>query len=257
MKLGIMQPYFLPYIGYFQLLRAVDQFVIYDNIQFTKKGWIRHNKILVGGKETKFSIPIKSGSDYLHIVERQLADNFDKESKKILRRIEASYKKAPYYKDVMPLVVRCFQYTSNNLFDFIYQSLQALKERLGLETELIVSSAVDIDHRLKSQDKVLALSKKLGADLYVNPIGGVDLYSPAAFHQEGIELRFLRPKWIEYRQFDHEFVPYLSIVDIMMFNPMEKIHEFLCQYELIQDPCSGDIDKLPGKTSLKEENEIV
>ncbi len=98
MKVAIMQPYFLPYIGYFQLINAVDKFVIYDNIEFTKKGWINRNRILVNGKDEFISLPITKASDFLHANQRYLASNFENEKNKILRKIKESYRKAPYFK---------------------------------------------------------------------------------------------------------------------------------------------------------------
>jgi hypothetical protein len=233
MKLAIMQPYFLPYIGYFQLMNAVDKFVIYDNIEFTKKGWINRNRILVNGKDSYITIPLKKDSDYLNVAQRELAGNFVDESKKIIRQIVASYRKAPYYKEVMPLVEECFQRGSGNLFDFIHTSLTLLMQFLQIDTDMIISSSIDIDHTLKSQDKVLAICKNLNADIYINAIGGQDLYIEEAFRNKGIELRFIKTKPIEYRQFNNEFVPYLSIIDVMMFNSVDEIKLMIDKYKLV------------------------
>ena len=230
MKTAVMQPYFMPYIGYFQLINAVDMFVVYDNIQFTKKGWFHRNRILVNGKDKMFRVPLKKESDYLYVAQRELADSFDNESKKIIRKIKAAYQKAPYYKEVMPLVEACFQRGSGNLFDFIHTSLKLLTQFLQIDTKIIISSGIDIDHTLKSQDKVLAICKKLNADIYINATGGQDLYVAEAFRNEGIELRFIKTKPVEYKQFDNEFVPWLSIIDVMMFNSKKRIKEYLHDY---------------------------
>ena len=146
MKLAVMQPYFLPYIGYFQLINSVDTFVVYDNIKFTKKGWMHRNRILVEGKDKLFTVPVRSDSDHLDVVQRALADSFSEESKKIIRRIRASYSKAPFYEEVIPLIKECFQHRKGNLFDFIYASLTLLVEFLEIDTEIIISSSVSIDH---------------------------------------------------------------------------------------------------------------
>jgi len=230
MKIAIMQPYFFPYIGYFQMINAVYVFVVYDNIQFTKKGWFHRNRILVNGRDKMFSVPLKKDSDYLYVAQRELADSFDNESKKIIRKIKAAYLKAPYYKEVMPLIEECFQRGSGNLFDFIHTSLKLLTQFLQIDTKIIISSAIDIDHTLKSQDKVLAICKNLNADIYINAIGGQNLYLPEVFRNKGIELCFLKTKPIEYKQFDNDFVPWLSIIDVMMFNSKERITEYLHDY---------------------------
>ena len=233
MKLAIMQPYFMPYIGYFQLINAVDVFVVYDNIKFIKKGWFHRNRILVNGRDKMFSVPIKKDSDYLYVVQRELADSFDNEKKKIIRQIKAAYQKAPYYKEVLPVVEECFQYGSGNLFDFIYSSLKLMTQSLRIDTKIIISSAIDINHSQKSQDKVLAICKNINADIYLNAIGGQALYAAEGFRNEGIELRFIETKPIEYKQFDDEFVPWLSIIDVMMFNSKEQINKMLKDYEVI------------------------
>ena len=232
MKLAIMQPYFMPYIGYFQLINAVDVFVVYDNIQFTKKGWLHRNRVLVNGKKNMFSVPLKKDSDYLDVVQRALADSFENGSKKIIRKIKASYQKAPYYKEVMPLVEKCFQRGSGNLFDFIHTSLKLLTQFLQIDKKIIISSSIDIDHTLTSQDKVLAICKKLNANIYINAIGGQNLYVAEAFRNMGIELHFIKTKPIEYKQFDNEFVPWLSIIDVMMFNSKKEIRKMLGLYYL-------------------------
>lgn len=233
MKLAIMQPYFLPYIGYFQLINAVDVFVVYDNIQFTKKGWFHRNRILVNGTDKMFSVPLKKDSDYLDVAQRELADSFVSESNKIIRKIQASYQKAPYYKEVMPLIEECFQLGSGNLFDFIHTSLKLLTRFFQIDTDMIISSAIDIDHTLKSQDKVIAICKNLNADIYINAIGGQNLYVPEVFRNERIELRFIKTKFVEYKQFDNEFVPWLSIIDVLMFNSMEDVKKNIKEYELV------------------------
>jgi len=233
MKVAIMQPYFMPYIGYFQLLNAVDVFVAYDNIQFTKKGWFHRNRILVNGEDKMFSVPLKKDSDYLNVSQRELAHNFDSESKKLNRKLKASYQKAPYYREVMPLVEECFQRGTGNLFDFIYTSLKLLTQVLQIDTKIIISSSIDIDHTLKSQDKVLAICKNLNADIYINAIGGRDLYAADVFRDEGIKLRFIKTKHLEYKQFDNEFVPWLSIIDVMMFNSKERIKDYLQYCSLV------------------------
>ncbi len=231
MKLGIMQPYFLPYIGYFQLLNAVDQYVIYDNIQYTKKGWINRNRILQNGKDTLFTIPVEKDSDYLNIKDRFVSNSFDK--KKLLNQIREAYRKAPCYESVMPLIENIVNYEDNNLFAYIYYSIKEICKQLDIETQIIVSSTIDIDHSLKGQDKVIAFCKHLGATDYFNAIGGMELYSISDFAKENINLHFLSTNPIEYKQYKNEFIPYLSTLDVMMFNPVDDIKKMLNEYKLI------------------------
>ena len=227
MELGIMQPYFFPYIGYFQLMNAVDEFVVYDNIEFTKKGWINRNRILVNGQDSFITLPLKKDSDYLDVKDRYLADSWTSEKMKMLNRIKESYKKAPKFDSIYPIIEKCILFNEDNLFKFILNSLNQIKEYLEIKTLFIISSTIPIDHALKAEKKVLAICKKRNADTYVNPIGGIQLYKKDEFKNQDIDLHFLKVNDFEYKQFNDEFVPWLSIIDVMMFNTKEKIKEYL------------------------------
>ena len=233
MKLAIMQPYLFPYIGYFQLIQAADKFVVYDNIQFTKKGWINRNRILVNGKDEFITLPLKKDSDFLNINERKLADTFTTDRIKLLRKINEAYKKAPEFKPVFSLLESVINSNEENLFYFIFQSIQAVCKYLDIATEFVISSALTIDHQLKAQDKVIAICKTLKASKYINPIGGLDLYSKETFKQNNIELNFIKTNVVEYKQFSDEFVPALSIIDVLMFNPKEKVQQYVQSYYTI------------------------
>ncbi len=227
MKLAIMQPYFLPYIGYFQLINVVDKFVIYDNIQFVKKGWINRNRILVNGKDEFISLPLKKDSDFLDINRRFLADTFENDRDKILRRIKESYRKAPYFEKVFPFIENVLAYKNKNLFSYVFNSVKEISGYLGMNTEFIVSSSVTIDHSLKSEQKILAITKEMNAKVYINPVGGLELYSRENFSSSGIDLKFIQSNGNSYKQFDNEFVPWLSILDVMMFNSKKEISHYL------------------------------
>ena len=232
-KLAIMQPYIFPYIGYFQLIKAVDEFVIYDNIEFTKKGWINRNRILVNGVDAYISLPLKKDSDYLHVKDRFLAVTWDIERKKMLNRITESYRKAPYFKETYEVLEKCILYEDRNLFKFILHSVQTLMQYLNIETNLVVSSSISIDHQLKSDEKVMAICKARGADIYINPIGGLELYDKESFKKNNLELHFQKTNSIAYAQFNNVFIPWLSIIDVMMFNNREKINSDLSNYLLL------------------------
>jgi len=233
MTLAIMQPYLFPYIGYWQLINTVDTFVVYDNIQFTKKGWFNRNNILLNGKKTLFSIPLKKESSYVDVVNRHLANNSEKEIIKIISQIKNGYKKAPYFNAVFPIIEEIFLNKENNLFMYIFSSIQKMCKYLDINTKIVVSSSVNIDSNLKSQDKVLAISKVLNATKYVNSIGGRELYSKKDFEAKNIQLLFLESEVLDYKQFENEFVPYLSIIDVLMFNSKDEIKIMLGKYKLI------------------------
>ncbi len=232
MKLGIMQPYFLPYIGYFQLLASVDQFIVYDNIKYTKKGWINRNRMLLNGTDAMFSLPLKKSSDSLDVVERELAADFDRT--KLLNQFKGAYGCAPQFEQTYSVLEQIVRYKDANLFRYIHHSIVRLCEHLGIKTEIRISSEIAIDHELKGQDKVLALCKAAGAATYINTIGGVELYAKDDFRIQGIDLQFIKARPFEYAQLGAPFVPWLSIVDVLMFNPLNTVRACINEnYELI------------------------
>lgn len=230
MTIAIFQPYFLPYIGYWQLLAMVDGFVVYDNIEYTKKGWINRNRFLQGGADAYFTVPIKKASDFQTVAERQVADDFDRD--KLLRALAASYRKAPQFDSVYPLVERIVRAPLGNLFAYVHHSLIEVARFLEIATPMVLSSTIAIDHTLKSEQKVLAICRALGADRYVNPIGGQALYSPAAFSAASIRLDFVQSRPIVYPQFGGAFVPNLSILDVLMFNAKPAVRAMLSEVDV-------------------------
>lgn len=235
MKVGIMQPYFLPYLGYWQLMNAVDVYVLYDNIEFTKSSWMRRNRILSNGVDKMFSLPLKKDSDYLDVRERFLADDYDISRKKLISLIESAYKKAPEFVTVFPIIKDILEYNDYNLFNYIHYSVKRIREYLGIQSNLVVSSTLDIDWSLKGKDKVLAICKYFETDEYYNSVNGIPLYAPHRdeFTQAGIKLCFPRMREVSYPQFKNEFVPNLSIIDVMMFNSQEECRRLLTEYDVI------------------------
>lgn len=234
MILGIMQPYIFPYIGYFQLINAVDNFVIYDDIEYTKKGWINRNRILMNGTDLLFTLPIKKDSDFLSVMERILADTFPDYRKKLKGQLMSAYSRSPHFKTVYPVIESCLDYEDINLFNYIFNAIQRVCNYLDITTNFITSSSLNRDAKLKGEDKVLDINKALQASTYINASGGQALYSKDLFLNEGINLQFIQTGEIVYPQFNHAFVPHLSIIDVMMFNSKEQIQGCLAEkYTLI------------------------
>jgi len=233
MKVAIMQPYFFPYIGYFQLMNSVDKFIIYDNIQFTKKGWIQRNRILLNHKEHIISLPIKKDSSFLNIDKREISHSFIQDKEKLKRKVENAYKKAPNFDKTYQLFCSILDYDNLNLFDFLFNSINLINKHLNINVELIKSSELSINiEDFKGENKVLAILKSLEAVEYINPIRGTDLYKKLDFHKENINLHFIKSDLIEYKQYSNDFIPWLSIIDIMMFNNPIQISKMLNNYKL-------------------------
>ncbi|GAB3721785.1 WbqC family protein [Spirosoma lituiforme] len=233
MTLAIMQPYFMPYIGYMQLMGAVDTFILYDDVSFINRGWINRNRLLINGQEHLFTIPLKDASQNKRINEVHLADD-PKWRSKLLKTIEQGYRKAPCYQQVMPLTEKIVNYTTDSITDLVYFSLVELNKYLGLTTRLVASSSIYSNAELKGQERILAICRQENATRYINPIGGIDLYDKVTFEETGIQLRFIKSKVVTYSQFSHnDFIPWLSILDVLMFNDSASVRVLLGEYELV------------------------
>ncbi|MBF4507150.1 WbqC family protein [Flavobacterium sp. JLP] len=232
MKLAVMQPYFFPYIGYFQLINAVDVFVIYDDVNFIKKGWINRNNILVNGEQFLFNIELKGASQNKLI--NQIETNYNSQCKEdLLKTIRFAYAKAPFFKDTFSLVKRIIEHKEINISKLITYSLKEICTFLSIETQIIISSDIIKNNNLKGQLKIIEICKNLEANTYINPIGGLNLYDSEAFLQNNISLKFIKSSPIIYNQFSNTFIPHLSIIDVLMFNSPERIKDFLNEYEFI------------------------
>lgn len=231
LSLGIMQPYFMPYVGYFQLISAVNEFVIYDNIKYTKKGWINRNRFLLNGKDAFFTLPLLKAPDDLDVNKRDLAETFSRS--KLLNQLFGAYGKAPQFESVYPLLARIINHPDCNLFRYVHNSVVEVCAHIGIDTPISISSQVKIDHGIKGQAKVLALCEARCATTYINPIGGIDLYDRDVFAAKGIDLKFLKARPWDYPQFGNNHVPWLSIIDVMMFNPLAQVRDAVFNnYEL-------------------------
>jgi hypothetical protein len=224
-----MQPYFMPYIGYWQLMNMVDKYVVYDDVNYINRGWINRNRILINGQEHLFTISLKNASQNKLINDIEIADDFSK----IQKQIAFSYKKAPYYQHTNVLLQDIFSFPNKNLSDFLYHSIATCCNYLGIKTEIIKSSCLTKDNTLRAENKILHICKIMGATEYYNAIGGQELYNRDVFMNNGIELKFLKSDLVPYKQFANDFVPGLSIIDVLMFNSVEEIKRMLNQYELV------------------------
>lgn len=233
MKVGIMQPYFFPYIGYWQLLNAVDRYVILDDVNFIKKGWINRNRILNTDKDEFIRITVEKISQNRRINEHYLFEK-DKCFELLLKTIRENYSKAPYFDRVYALIEHILSFEGDNVADFLSFQIAEICRYLNIHTEIMRSSMLQKDESLKAQDRIIDVCRRLGADEYYNAIGGAELYDSESFMRAGIQLHFLRAKLSEYKQFGAPFIPGLSIIDVMMFNDRDAVMQQLGDYELLQ-----------------------
>ncbi|MFA5455751.1 MAG: WbqC family protein [Sulfurimonas sp.] len=228
MKLAIMQPYFFPYIGYWQLISAVDTFVVYDDVNYINKSYINRNNILVDRQKQRVTLELLGASQNKLINEIEIGSN----QKKLLKTLQTAYKKAPFFDDVYAVLENILMQEEKNLAYFLAFLLKKVSLYLGMDTEFIYSSDIKKNSTLKAQEKIIDIAKILKATNYINAIGGQALYAKERFEQEGIALNFLKTTPLEYKQFTDVFVPNLSIIDVMMFNNKSEITKILSKYEL-------------------------
>jgi hypothetical protein len=235
MIVSIMQPYFFPYIGYFQLIAHSDTFVLFDDVQYIKRGWVNRNRILSYGKPAWMTLPVLYGPHYLPICAR----SYQLDAicvRRCIRQIEVAYQRAPHFDAVFPLVRELIQYPDHNVATFNVNLLRRLSEYLGIAPRFLLASELDKDQRLAGQELVVDICRRLGATHYVNPIGGTQLYQSSRFARDGIELGFLRSTAEAYPQFGYEPVNSLSIIDVLMFNSPDRIQELMHHYCIDKNP---------------------
>ena len=234
MTLAIMQPYIFPYIGYFQLIHAVDKFVVYDDVNFIKQGWINRNQILLNGKEFLFSIPVAEVSSYKKINEVQVHKRlYDAWKPKFYKSLEQAYSKATFFDETFTLVKDVLDNECLTIARLATDAIRKISGYLDIDTFIVATSAQYENDSLHGKDRVIDICKKEGANTYVNAAGGAALYSKSFFKNENIQLYFLTTKEVRYQQLTEHFIPDLSIIDVLMFNSKEKINELLKRYELV------------------------
>lgn len=234
MKIAVMQPYLFPYIGYFQLILAVDKFVVYDDVNFIKQGWVNRNYLLVNEKKSIFTVPLQGASSFKRI--RDIAINkaqYDRWSDKFFKTIELSYRKAPFYKDIYPLLQKVLGEDYATISWLAFASIKSASDYIGIKTEFVQSSTVYGNDHLKGEERVIDICKREEASEYINLSGGMSIYSKEKFAKEGIKLSFIKSRQVSYRQISGEFVPDLSVIDPLMFNDSQGIRDILEGYNLM------------------------
>ena len=191
MKIAVMQPYFFPYIGYFELIKAVDYFVIFDDVNYIKRGWVNKNRILSQGSLHNIVLPVQKSSQNRKINEHRRTTD-PKAIGKLKKQLESAYGKTPNFSTVYPLLCRLIDYSETNLAQYLTYSLNELSSFLGFSTKFLYSSELMQDHNWESaEQRIIAITKHLEGHAYYNLPGGAPLYDKSAFAEQGIELNFI------------------------------------------------------------------
>lgn len=223
-----MQPYLFPYLGYFQLIHAVEAFVIYDDVNYIKGGWINRNYILANGTKQLITLPLRGASQNKLINQVQVG-----EQHKILKSLQHNYRKAMYFDTVYPILEDILSQKEPNLARFLDYQLRRICEYFDLHPKWYISSAIVKDIGLHGQEKIISICAKLETTHYINALGGTNLYDPLMFKKQGLKISFVQPTAVRYRQFGSGFVPNLSVIDVMMFNEREQCKRLLEEYGLV------------------------
>ena len=232
MKAAIHQPYYVPYIGYWQLINSVDIFAIADNYNYIKNGWINRNRILDNNTVRYYNIEVDHASQNRFISDHQLKPI----NKKIkLDQLRGFYSKAPFKKEGLELMDEILSFDGSNLADFLYRSIRIICDYLGIKTKIIRTSDFEQDPALKFTDRIFDYCRQMGADEYHNLIGGMELYSFEEFKAQGIKLVFVEAVPYEYPQNTEEFIFGLSIIDVIMNNSVQDIQKMMDSCRLITE----------------------
>lgn len=228
MIVAIMQPYLLPYVGYFQLINAVDTFVFYDDVQYMKGGWVNRNRFLQAGAPAWMTLPVVHADHRANIAQRHYtADPVLRRN--LVTRVRDAYRDAPFFTTAIRHLEALAGDPATGVADTNIASIGAVVAELGLESRLLKSSDIGGHQHLAGQARVISLCRELGATTYINAAGGTHLYDEETFTEAGIELRFLQHALPPYRQFGNPFCAGLSVLDAMMFNDRTTLREQLSQ----------------------------
>lgn len=230
MRLSMNQPYLFPYIGYFQLINAADKFVFYDDVNFIKNGWINRNLILINGNEQYFIIPLIKASQNKLINEIEFVDI----RPKLLKTIYNAYRKAPHFREVWPLIEDVFDLPTSLISELAIKSVTEVSNYLEIPVNFEKASVHYPETRIyRKAERIFKICEKNNARVYINAIGGINLYSKEQFKERGIDLYFIKSEKLDYNHFDYLANSCLSIIDVLMFNDKAKIIQFLTNYQLI------------------------
>lgn len=234
MKIAVMQPYLFPYIGYFQMINAVDVFVFYDDVNFIKQGWINRNRILLNGKDFMFTVPLEKANSFSTIKDTLINEKFyESWKKKFELTVEQNYKKAPHFLKVNQLLKDVLDQKHASISKLAINSISTISNYLGIQTKFVTASESYTNKDLERQERLVAICKTENANHYINAVGGQELYTKQSFLENDIQLSFIKTLPITYKQFNEDFIPWLSIIDVLMFNSVEEVNEMLDKYELV------------------------
>lgn len=233
MKLAIMQPYFFPYLGYFSLIDLSERFILFDTVQFIRHGWIERNRILKpNGEFLYIKVPLEKHSRNTLIKEIKIRHENWRE--KIVEQLVPYKKNAPYYQQTLNVIKSSWNIETDSIVKLNENILKTVCTYIGIKTSIEVWSelGITIDNICEPDEWALEICKKMNANTYYNPIGGIGFFKTQKYTDQSIEIYFLKSVPKLYNQFGNKFMENLSIIDVMMFNSINQIQSMLASYEL-------------------------
>ncbi|RAU47310.1 MULTISPECIES: WbqC family protein [unclassified Pseudomonas] len=250
--IAVMQPYLFPYLGYFQLIAAADVFVLGDDLQYVRSGWVNRNRILHDHEARLISFPLKKDRFQLPINQRQLCDRFSEEADRLIALIAQSYQQAPYFAQVMPLIERLVRFPQQNIALYAEHAIRELCAYLHIVTPIMRSSDLILGSPVDKQERIIRIAHTFEATTFITPEGGSVVYDRDHFARNRLLVRFFRMSPVEYRQFRQPFVANLSIIDVLMFNCVEQVQHLLTQFQLDKNPPAAEPGLLARMTHHPE-----
>ena len=226
-----MQPYLFPYIGYFQLIKCVDIFILLDDVTFINRGWINRNFIIVNKKKYMFTFSLKNKSQNTLIKDLELFDK-KKNSKKFLKTLSINYSKTKSFSIIYPLIKDILFNNEIKLSRLVKISIERINPILTINTPIIFSSSISNSKNLNGEDRIIDICKKMNANNYINLSGGIDLYDKEKFETNKLKLNFIKPKDFVYNQNGENFLDKLSIIDVMMNNDLDNLAKLIKEYSI-------------------------
>ena len=232
--MAIMQPYLFPYLGYWALMNEADEFMLFDPVQYIRKGWMNRNRVLKNGGGIKYVGLTVNKSPRETLIKEIVVSDLSEQTKSLIRNLDYYRTKAPHYNSVVELVRQSLNTSSTLLSEIILHSLRAVNDYVGLGTKFSIYSHENIIHPEPHLpgDWALYITKALGVERYINPPGGKEIFDTLRFKEAGIELVYLQPELRAYDQRKPQFEPGLSILDVLMFNTPTEAKELICSYQL-------------------------
>lgn len=225
--IGLMQPFFLPYIGYFQLMNAVDFFIVLDNVEYSKKSYVKRNILNLNGKDKLFSIPIKKSKDNSKINELILSEKFRDFKIKFYNQFKTNYYYADYYDEAIELLNEIFSTDEIRLSNFLVNQLKVIAKKFEMNTTIATSSDYLKDNYDTKEERIFDICKKLESKIYINAIGGRKLYSKEFFSLQGIDLKFIQKNIV------NKNIGYYSILNDVAIYGIKTLRKKLYDYELV------------------------